>query len=154
MSLLSLHIKKQFFDEIINGTKTKEYRSLTKFYYTRFKNDPKFIKFHYQTEKNITAKVESIKVIPNMYPEGKRPQHLKTDFIYEVEFDDIDCEYNNWTNFETWRVATMVANDEYLYQVLTEARGYDSPNYLEQEFMNRDDNIKTWSVNWQQIIDM
>jgi len=36
--MLTLPIKKKWFDMMINGVKTEEYRNATKYYYTRFNN--------------------------------------------------------------------------------------------------------------------
>lgn len=81
MSHISLRIKKIYFDAIMRGEKTAEYRSVTARYRAMLIKDPKIteITFHYQSADRLTCKVKSIKEI-------KRPDFIPPDIVSDPCF--------------------------------------------------------------------
>ena len=39
--------------------------------------------------------------------------------------EEIDTTYNGWKNYQTWNVSLWINNDEYLYNLAQESRGYE-----------------------------
>lgn len=65
MANITLRIKKKYFDLILDGQKTIEYRA-QKFYYTRMfqrGDDIKTLTLHYQSPRKLRADVVSIRLI-------------------------------------------------------------------------------------------
>lgn len=70
---LFLTIKKEHFDAIKNGTKKREYRDLTQYYYSRFKSSPQTVIFQNGYSKNSPRiEVEILDII-----EGKNDYIIK-----------------------------------------------------------------------------
>lgn len=87
MNIFTLRIKKQFFDEIKSGKKTKEYRSASPYYLERFLSKPTHLKLHYQGGVFLLVKIENIKII-------NKPDFLKnigiqfTDKVFEISLSN------------------------------------------------------------------
>jgi hypothetical protein len=68
--LLTLRIKKHWFDLIANGEKTVEYREDKSFYRKKFeKNKYSYLVLHYQKPIKLLCRIKSIKKTTNPMPE-------------------------------------------------------------------------------------
>ncbi len=86
--LLTLRIKKIYFNKILSGEKICEYREKKLFYDRIFRKEYEYMKLHYQGKEKIIVKLKQIKVIKNIYKKEERPKHLMTDEIYKIEFKE------------------------------------------------------------------
>ena len=85
----TLRIKKVFFDQILAGEKTYEYRSGTPYYQKFFDADISALKLHYQYDRrHLIVAVHDIELID-------KPEHLQsspylsTDQIYKITLGSI-----------------------------------------------------------------
>ena len=87
---LSLRIKKVYFDAIINGEKTSEYRQYNDYYHQRFTDAGKFnvLKIYYNNAYAI-IQIKEIGVSPNPLPIKDRPEFLATKMVYELKLGKV-----------------------------------------------------------------
>lgn len=78
-----LRIKRVFFDQILCGKKTVEYRSLVPYYKKIFDKNPKIIIFHYQSNARLFCYVENIEIV-NCVERYKKSEYLYTEQIYAI----------------------------------------------------------------------
>ena len=86
--VVTLRIKKCYFDAIKLGTKTSEFRSVTPFYERMFRKHPSVLKLHYQSRDLLFVSVKNIKIIS--CPERLKSDEISfTENIYEIELGEI-----------------------------------------------------------------
>lgn len=64
MKNVTLRIKRRYFDEILSGAKSVEYRDARPFYDRTFAETPATLTLHYQRERVLRADVVSVSRIP------------------------------------------------------------------------------------------
>lgn len=76
MRPLNLTLKRQYFEEILAGTKTIEYRICTPYYDEKFNSQRQWgtVEFHYYTSRKLVCDVLKVEKIP-------KPEHLQ-DSVY------------------------------------------------------------------------
>lgn len=87
METLTLRIKKVFFDQILDGSKTKEYRSDTEYYRSLFAKKPKRLKLHYQGGKSILADIRGIRRI-NKPKRLQNSPYVTTEKVFVISLSD------------------------------------------------------------------
>lgn len=81
---INLRIKKIYFDQILSGEKTSEYRRDDPYFQKMlFKKHYKTITFHYQIEKRLQCDILQIKKIKNPLLKQKLP-FLMTKMVFEI----------------------------------------------------------------------
>lgn len=84
--IITLRIKKIFFDQIVSGEKKIEYRELNDYYRTLFDTKARLIHFHYQKIETLICGILSIDTIDNPKPESP---YLKTSRVYAIAIDPL-----------------------------------------------------------------
>ena len=89
--ILTLTIKKQYFDLINDGSKVVEIRKDSDYYRRllwREANAPKYLILHYQSIQKLVCAVENIALINNYF--DPRPEFLGTDKVFEIRIRKIE----------------------------------------------------------------
>jgi len=76
--MITLLIKKKYFNQILNEEKKEEFRSVKPFYEKMFIKEPKTLKLHYQGNENLIVEVLNIEKI-------KTPEELLNS---DIQFPD------------------------------------------------------------------
>lgn len=63
MTTITLLIKKFYFDKILSGEKTFEYRSVTPYYENLFASNPTHVRMHYQKHRHLLFEMSSLEII-------------------------------------------------------------------------------------------
>lgn len=88
LKIVTLTIKKKYYNEILQGTKRTEYRSLKEYYIKMFMQKPNYLRLHYQGGNMLQARVVDVKIVPT-------PEHLKTsgidfgDKVFAISLDQV-----------------------------------------------------------------
>lgn len=81
---LTLRIKKVYFDEILEGKKTSEYRANSDFYRNLIEKHPyTILRLHYQSVRQVECDIDRIRLIKNTL-EPKLRAFINTKMIYEI----------------------------------------------------------------------
>lgn len=81
--MATLRIKKVYFDQILEGTKTVEWRSFTPFYQRIFSRQPTRLRLHYQQPRVLEADILRIDVVDK--PESMRDSPwVTTDRVFKI----------------------------------------------------------------------
>lgn len=93
MLIKTLRIKRVFFDRILSGEKTQEFRSGTDYYHRFFEAEPDALKLHYQHGRELTVAILGIDLI--VKPDHLRDSpYLRTSNVYCIELGEI-ISYND-----------------------------------------------------------
>lgn len=90
MQTLTLTIKKQFFNSILNGAKTSEYRIDNEYYRKVFSKKYTHLKLHYY--RPIFLLVEINKIIKKKTPKKLKNSYLSTENIFEIKLGKVICK--------------------------------------------------------------
>ena len=85
--MMTLRIKKFYFDAIAKGEKTFELRSTIDFYKRQIDKNPKFLTLHYQKPERLECEILSIEIVPT--PDDIGPELVKTPTCYKINLKPI-----------------------------------------------------------------
>lgn len=84
---VTLSIKKVYYDAILDGSKTIEYRKDSPFFKVRFDKPCNRLILHYFKDCRLECQVRLVELIPNPFPE--RAQFLDTDQVYAIHIGEV-----------------------------------------------------------------
>jgi len=82
--MITLRIKKKFFDQIVSGEKITEFRSFSNYYKNLFSKNPTYLKLHYQEKIALIVEISKIEIYSKQET-GFESEFITTEKYFKIE---------------------------------------------------------------------